>query len=223
MPIIGKGILLIGGAVELTIQGAPTATVSYTGKESGSIVLDSAGDAVTKLKPGTYTFTDSISGYSVTEIITAQTTVVAVMPTYWVYWYGRRKEFTTQYCTVTWNTNNFEMRYSSTWFGWSQRRMITFNETYPVAELTNLKINKRSTNPAWYTNFRLAAQNASGSAQQYSGNLTGSATSTFSEVVLALNATAKANATTAGITLVTSDSWSGTTNPRMVVQAIWFD
>lgn len=86
----GTPALVYSSGFAVTIQGAPGETVTYTGKDSGSVTLDENGDAELVLRPGVYTFTGSISGTRADVRISR-----GVPVTMWpdnvriLYWYGR--------------------------------------------------------------------------------------------------------------------------------------
>ena len=81
----------------VTIKGAPSETVTYTGPSSGSVTLDASGNAAVTLMSGEYDFVGSISHLS--GILREN---IAVRPggtvTMWpetgkmVYWFGRDGE-----------------------------------------------------------------------------------------------------------------------------------
>lgn len=81
------------GKIKLTVRGAPGETVAITGKESTSVELDENGDGYIELaKPGDYTFTGSISGYTVTKHLRTGEITADVFPEGFVYWHGRIRE-----------------------------------------------------------------------------------------------------------------------------------
>lgn len=82
-----------GGTVIVTIHGACAATVSITGAATASLLLDAAGNGSIILKKGNYTFTDSVSGFSVQQAITESTDVnLWYAEKTMLYWYGREFE-----------------------------------------------------------------------------------------------------------------------------------
>lgn len=104
------------GKVNATIQGAPEETVTYTGPESGSVVLDEHGEATVRLTSGDYSLTGSVSSYTANRRLRPNTPVLGVFPDGYIYWYGRTQtghELKTAYGqesyanrTVTQNTND---------------------------------------------------------------------------------------------------------------------
>lgn len=77
-------------ATSLTLNGAPGETITWSGQESGSTVLDSEGAAtLDALEVGTYTFQGSVSGYSESVAVTKTTSEINVWPKGAIYWYGR--------------------------------------------------------------------------------------------------------------------------------------
>lgn len=86
----GTPALVYSSGFAVTIQGAPGETVSYTGKDSGSVTLNANGDAELELRPGVYTFVGSISGTR-SNIRIARGVPVTMWPDGYriLYWYGR--------------------------------------------------------------------------------------------------------------------------------------
>ena len=80
------------GKVSATIKGAPGETVTYTGAESGSVELDSDGEATVTLKSGDYSLTGSVSNYTATCRLRPQESVMGVYPENYIYWYGRIRD-----------------------------------------------------------------------------------------------------------------------------------
>lgn len=104
------------GKVNATILGAPGETVTYTGIESGSVVLDEHGEATVRLMSGDYSLTGSVSSYTANRRLRPNSPVLGVYPDGYIYWYGRIRDghelktaygqasYTNRY--VTQNTND---------------------------------------------------------------------------------------------------------------------
>lgn len=90
--MIGKTNCGAGGsrAIVVSLHGACSATVSISGAATASLLLDAAGNGSIILEEGNYTFTDSVSEYSVQQAIT-DSTDVNLWPAgkTMLYWYGR--------------------------------------------------------------------------------------------------------------------------------------
>ena len=83
----------IGSGKPVTFLGAPGETITYSGPESGTVVLNSSGVATKKIKTGTYTLSGSVSsasGVTRTGISVRPGATVTMWPTgaRVVYWYG---------------------------------------------------------------------------------------------------------------------------------------
>lgn len=93
--MIGRTNCGAGGsrAIVVSLHGACAATVSITGASTASVLLDASGNGSIILEEGNYTFTDSVSGYSVQQAI-AESTDVNLWPAgkTMLYWYGREFE-----------------------------------------------------------------------------------------------------------------------------------
>lgn len=79
----------VGGAkkVDIILNGAPGETVTYSGKDSGSVVLNGNGKGtIYQVKAGAYTFTGSISGSKAATI--KNTGTVNMYPDGAIFWYG---------------------------------------------------------------------------------------------------------------------------------------
>lgn len=93
--MIGRTNCGAGGsrAIVVSLHGACSATVSITGATTASLLLDASGNGSIILEEGNYTFTDSVSEYSVQQAIT-ESTDVNLWPAgkTMLYWYGREFE-----------------------------------------------------------------------------------------------------------------------------------
>ena len=107
-----------GSSVSLIILGAKNETVTYTGPESGSVVLDVNGVGSATLKRGAYVFSGSVSGY-VTAALTVDkdTTTIYVRPVGALYWYGVQIALLTPSSGTgpTYEDDHFSWLYPASW------------------------------------------------------------------------------------------------------------
>lgn len=81
----------INGLATITLSGAPSETISYSGTFSGTVLLNSNGSGSVSLYYGVYNFTGSVSGYTKSNVPINYSQTVLVHPEKALYWYG--KEF----------------------------------------------------------------------------------------------------------------------------------
>ena len=84
--IVGTGAIGSGTA-DVTIYGGVNEIITYSGKESGTFTLNSAGSGTIVLPKGTYTFVAGLSNLSVSKACDGPTTV-RLRPDHYIYWYG---------------------------------------------------------------------------------------------------------------------------------------
>lgn len=93
--MIGRTNCGVGGGgglkVSVAILGAKNEVVSYTGKDTGTVTLDTNGTGTATLKKGSYTFTGGISGFVKSVDVSGDMTVY-VRPQRIIYWYGVKAE-----------------------------------------------------------------------------------------------------------------------------------
>lgn len=76
-----------GGKVAVTIYGGANEVISYSGKETGSVTLNSTGQGIVELKKGAYNFSASFSGMVLSKLCSEDTTA-RLRPERFIYWYG---------------------------------------------------------------------------------------------------------------------------------------
>ncbi len=95
-----------GGTVGVVIYGGANEVITYSGKASGTLTLNSAGAGTVELKKGVYTFTAGLSGLSISKAC-ENGTVVRLRPERFIFWYGvNNGSFTKSGGTLTYETDS---------------------------------------------------------------------------------------------------------------------
>ena len=76
-----------GGKVAVTIYSGANEVISYSGKETGTVALNSTGQGIVELKKGAYVFTAGLSSMTISKSVDGATTV-RLRPDHYIYWYG---------------------------------------------------------------------------------------------------------------------------------------
>ena len=184
--IIGNALRLLILNSDIPIMGAPGETVTYSGTESGSVTLNSSGNGTITLRPGTYSFTGSLSGTKSNVNILPGTTV-----TMWpdnatiIYWYGRFGSGVilniqlggTNYAnrSVTTNTNNMVLNAQSRAYPSSTR-----HNTYASVYFTGVSTTGRST---LHYNVSAVSGTSGGSSTRSLGQSASAGTADFPNII----------------------------------------